>query len=238
MGSNRREHEEFFRSRSIHRAARGFRLALTIAALLLLVGTSCGRKAKAPPPLIPSVGERQTGLASWYGNPFHGRQTASGEIYNMNGFTAAHRTLPFHTWVRVTNLENQRFTTVRINDRGPFIEGRIIDLSRAAADAIGMLGTGTALVRLEIVEDPEMAANPPRYAVQVGAFLAPENARQLQGKLSRKYGDVYVQTYERPDGLYYRVLVGRNVTRQAAETLAGRLRREPGIAAAFVLRLN
>lgn len=225
----------------------GFRLArrLALAGLLLSLVAGIGGcrrkpKAAAPPPLPPTVGEPEIGVASWYGEPYHGRATASGEVYDMNGFTAAHRTLPFQTWVRITNLENHRFTSVRINDRGPFIEGRIIDLSRAAAAAIEMLGAGTALVRLEVVQRPtnEPAGRPARYSVQVGAFLVEENALRLQARLVERFGDVFIQTYEAPDGLYYRVRVGRSGTLSDALALADELRRQPEITAVFVVRLD
>lgn len=93
----------------------------------------------------------QRGSASWYGVPFHGRKTASGEIYDMNGMTCAHRTLPFGTVLLVTNINNGRSATVRVTDRGPYVSGRIVDLSRGAASAIGMLETGTAQVELKVV---------------------------------------------------------------------------------------
>jgi len=96
-------------------------------------------------------GFRENGLASWYGEPFHGRKTASGEIYDMNKISAAHKTLPLHTWVEVKNLENKRSMIVRINDRGPFVPGRIIDLSRAAATELGVYGPGVAKVHIRAV---------------------------------------------------------------------------------------
>lgn len=157
----------------------------------------------------------------------------------MNAMTAAHRTLAFGTWVRVTNLENQLTTNVRINDRGPFIEGRIIDLSRAAAEAISMLGPGTALVRLEIISQPtEPATAPGRYSVQVGAFKDRANAFDLQARLTKKYGDVFLQEFEAPDGAYYRVRVGRLATYGEAVGLARQLGHEPGVAVPMVVRLN
>src|SRR5579884_2306404 len=112
----------------------------------------------------------ETGVASWYGHPYHGRPAANGEIYDMEKLTAAHRTLPFGTWVEVRNLENNKVVTVRITDRGPFVHGRIIDLSRAAAMQIGMLGPGLAKVRLRVVTPPQELPAVNLYAVQVGAF--------------------------------------------------------------------
>ena len=102
-------------------------------------------------PTTVNVGDTASGTASWYGPDFHGKKTSNGETYNMNAMTAAHKTLPMNTMVRVTNLGNGAQTTVRINDRGPFVAGRIIDLSKAAATSIGMIGTGTARVKLEVV---------------------------------------------------------------------------------------
>lgn len=157
----------------------------------------------------------------------------------MNARTAAHRTLAFGTWVQVTNLENQLTTQVRINDRGPFIEGRIIDLSRKAAEEIAMLGPGTALVRAEILSRPaEPAAAAGRYSVQVGAFKDPTNASDLQAQLSRKYPDVFVEQFNAPDGTYHRVRVGRLASYDEAVALARQLGREPNVAVPMVLRLN
>jgi len=212
---------------------------------LLVVTAGCGSRRRprpqAPPVqhLPPAVGESETGLASWYGDPYHGRPTANGEIYDMNGFTAAHRTLAFDTWVRVTNLENNLFTTARINDRGPFIEGRIIDLSRSAAQAIDMIGSGTTLVRIEVVKRPEHAAGQaPAYAVQVGAFESEENAMRLQAQLVEEYGDVIIQQLEAGDGLFYRVRVGRLNSYAEADELAQSLRGHAGVVMAFVVRLD
>lgn len=112
--------------------------------------TSVKRPPRESSPENPK--QEHEGLASYYGAEFHGRQTANGDIYNMYAMTAAHRTLPFNTWILVTNLDNGKQVTVRINDRGPFIKGRIIDLSYGAAQKIGMVGIGTAKVRLEVLE--------------------------------------------------------------------------------------
>jgi len=101
-----------------------------------------------------SIGHSEKGIASWYGEPYHGRKTASGEVYDMNGWTAAHRTLPFGTWVEVTNLTNSKRVKVRITDRGPFVHGRIIDLSRAAAKEIDLIGPGIVQVRIRVIRAP------------------------------------------------------------------------------------
>ncbi|MGA2639323.1 MAG: septal ring lytic transglycosylase RlpA family protein [Spirochaetia bacterium] len=117
------------------------------------------------------------GFASWYGGKFHGRLTSSGEVFDTNDMTAAHRTLPFGTMVKVTNLDNGKFAVVKINDRGPFVEGRIIDLSRAAAEEIDMLGQGVARVSLDIVA---FATDKDVYAIQVGAFGMDKNAEKAR----------------------------------------------------------
>jgi rare lipoprotein A len=118
------------------------------------------------------------GLASWYGGKFHGRLTSSGEVFDTNTMTAAHKLLPFGTLVKVTNLDNGLSTVVKINDRGPFVEGRIIDLSRAAADEIGMLGQGVARVSLEIVAFA--STDKDIYAIQVGAYGLEANAERAK----------------------------------------------------------
>jgi peptidoglycan lytic transglycosylase len=128
--------------RSIHAGA-------AIFAGITILSASCARKTSARVPAGPSVpaatakiGSTESGIASWYGIPYHGRRAASGEVYDMEQLTAAHRTLPFNTWLEVTNLANGKTIDVRVNDRGPFVDGRIIDLSQAAARAIDMLRSG------------------------------------------------------------------------------------------------
>src|SRR5215469_12716743 len=153
--------------------------AACLLAALLIAG--CGHKkhtrlsppAPPRPPVPVQLGQTETGLASWYGHPYHGRAAANGEIYDMEKMTAAHRTLPFNTWVRIYDLDNQKTTDVRIIDRGPFVDGRIIDLSHAAAKEIDMIGPGVARVRIEIIQTPPEAA-PGFFAVQVGAFRVRE----------------------------------------------------------------
>jgi rare lipoprotein A len=127
--------------------------ALLLAASLALM-TGCAKKTSAhvPSPVKPArVGEIETGSASWYGVPYHGRRSANGEIYDMEKFTAAHRTLPFDTWVEVTNLVNKKHIDVRITDRGPFVNGRIIDLSLAAARELDMVASGVAKVQIKVI---------------------------------------------------------------------------------------
>src|SRR5215472_17364673 len=128
-----------------------------IVALTCLALLGCGKKhhVAANVPSTPSAGATEMGLASWYGHPYHGRAAANGEIYDMEKLTAAHRTLPFGALVRVTNLTNDKSVEVRIIDRGPFVDGRIIDLSHAAAEAIGFVGAGLAQVRLDILALPD-----------------------------------------------------------------------------------
>lgn len=137
---------------TLHRVRQPWRSHITAAVLCVLITgfTGCASgKVK-----INGVKYPQEGIASWYGKEYHGRTTASGERYDMMAMTAAHRTLPFGTRVRVTNLENGRQVTVRINDRGPFIRGRIIDLSYAAARRINMIRQGLVRVRVDIISSP------------------------------------------------------------------------------------
>jgi peptidoglycan lytic transglycosylase len=197
-----------------------------------------------PPPVSPPAPEAQPsvpgeyveeGVASWYGDPFNGHRTSDGEVYDMYQFTAAHRTLPFGSMVRVTNLSNGRQIDVRINDRGPFVASRIIDLSFSAARAIGMIGPGTAPVRLEVVSGPNPQVG--IFGVQVGAFRSQANAERLQADLAARYSPVAVLPYESPNGPFYRVRVGRLPSEDAAQQLAAQLRAD-GHFATFVVRLD
>jgi rare lipoprotein A len=177
----------------------------------------------------------EEGVASWYGYPFQGRRTSNGEIYDMNEMTAAHRTLPFNAVVRVTNLTNGKQTEVRINDRGPFVGNRIIDLSHSAAQAIEMIGPGTAQVRLEVISGPNPAVG--YFGVQVGAFLVQENAARLKAQLESRYPPVSVVPFESPNGIFYRVRVGRLPSEDAARKLAEQLH-ESDQFTTFVVRLD
>jgi rare lipoprotein A len=197
-------------------------------------------RPSGPPPAIerqPAVpGEYvEEGVASWYGVPFNGRRTSNGEIYDMHEFTAAHRTLPFNCVVRVTNLSNGKHTEVRINDRGPFVANRVIDLSLSAAQAIEMVGTGTANVRLEILSGPN--PNVGFFAVQIGAFKVQENAERLKAQMQETYPPVTIATYDSPNGTFYRVRVGRLPSEAAAQSLADKLHDAEQMTT-FVVRLD
>lgn len=174
---------------------------------------------------IPSAkGYREKGVASWYGKKFHGRKTANGETYNMYGDTAAHKTLPMGTMLLVTNLENNKNIVVRVNDRGPFVKNRIIDLTYNGAKSLGMINNGTARVEIVALEEKQPTAAPPKkqkkieapavnpfeqgnFYVQVGAFIKLENARNLAKKFAAKGRDVVIQQYPAAGMQLYRVLV-------------------------------
>jgi peptidoglycan lytic transglycosylase len=177
----------------------------------------------------------EEGMASWYGAPFDGRRTSDGEIYNMREFTAAHRTLPFNAVVRVTNLSNGRHVDVRINDRGPFVANRIIDLSYSAAEAIGMVGPGTARVHLDLIGGPD--PNVGFFGVQVGAFQVQQNARRLQERLNAHYAPVSVAEFNSANGVFYRVRAGRLPSEAAARELANEIAAQEHMLT-FVVRLD
>jgi rare lipoprotein A len=182
------------------------------------------------------AGYTEEGNASWYGAPFNGRRASNGEIYDMYKLTAAHRTLPFDTMVRVTNLNNGKSTVVRITDRGPFVENRIIDLSLAAAREIESVGPGVVPVRVEVVSqgiDPTVGF----FTVQVGAFRDPANAQRLRDRLLASYAPIFIQQYDAPDGLYYRVRVGKVSGEDAARKFGEQLRDREGFTP-FVVRLD
>ena len=178
----------------------------------------------------------EQGIASWYGIPFDGRRASDGEIFDMRLPVAAHRTLPFGSIVRVTNLNNGLQTEVRIIDRGPFVAGRIIDLSLAAARILNLVGTGTAPVRIELLSSPAPLAGD--FAVQVGAFAQRENAERLQIRLSTRYMPIMIDEEDLPSGHFFRVRVGRVPTQEAAQRLAAALAGEGGLQTTFVVRLD
>jgi rare lipoprotein A len=196
--------------------------AAVFFALLLAAGCSIP-PSRVRVPERPATPLSQTGIASWYGPGFHGKATASGDVYNQNDLTAAHQTLPLGTRVIVTNLENGRSAEVTINDRGPFAKGRIIDLSYSAAQLIGMVGPGTALVRVDVIDSP-MRIQTIRasldYTLQLGSFAQLENARQLRDSLAKSYGEVVIAPLQSKDATYYRVQLGKFASRSDAEERA------------------
>lgn len=213
--------------------------AMTGLILLVFLITGCTSSAQAPPegypkpyrvgrnwyqPLPHAKGFSQRGVASWYGRKFHGRKTSNGETYDMFAMTAAHKTLPFNTRVKVHNLSNNRVIYVRINDRGPFVKGRIIDLSYTAAKKIGMVGPGTARVEvtamgIRTASGRAGTANgrpvdyfSGNFTIQVGAFGNRENAEKLRDQLDRRYKNAHISPYTRGNQTLYRVRVGHCTT--------------------------
>ncbi len=193
-------------------------MRLVVGCLVVVAGCSV-RRAGQFPPREPFPGAVQTGIASWYGPGFYGNRTSSGEIYDERDLTAAHRTLPLGTRVAVTNLDNGRTVEVRINDRGPFVDGRILDLSYAAARSLGMIGPGTVPVRLEVLGSPSGSLRT-AYALQVGAFAERANAVKLERWLRRRFENVTVTPVETANRQYYRVRLGGYEDRRAAEAEA------------------
>src|SRR5579884_3080126 len=189
-----------------------------------------------PAPAPVAVGYTESGVASWYGHPYHGRAAADGEIYDMETLVAAHRTLPFNSWVRVVNLTNNKSVEVRIIDRGPFVDGRIIDLSHAAARAIDLVGPGIAQVRVDIIDAPAPSDQPPPlFAVQVGSFTDRARAVQLAADLQSQFSNV-VLVPRQADRTLWRVLVGRENSWDDAAALADQIGSAHG--ECFVVRLD
>ncbi len=168
-------------------------------------------------PKIEEIGSESYGIASWYGPNFHGKQTSCGETYDMHGMTAAHKTLPMHTIVKVTNRKTGKSVKVRVNDRGPFVDGRIIDLSFSAGKALGLDKTGTAPVKLEVLSYDNYIASYATtkdgngdiaYGVQLGSFSVKKSAENLKTEANIKYQkDVKIKTVQRGDEIIYKVVV-------------------------------
>ncbi|MEA3361249.1 MAG: septal ring lytic transglycosylase RlpA family protein [Thermodesulfobacteriota bacterium] len=203
-------------------------------------------------PLLSKEGFVQKGLASWYGKKFHGKKTANGEAYNMHDKTAAHKVLPFGTYVRVKNLANSRETVVRINDRGPFVKGRIIDLSFASAKKLGIVGSGVEKVRLVVLskmvgkKKTDNKYRPlievgdykkGRFAIQVGAFENRKNSERLADKLSVNFDHITITPYTPYEGkTLYRVRVSLLSNLIEANTLVKKLE-SLGFANSFIVAL-
>jgi rare lipoprotein A len=178
----------------------------------------------------------ETGLASWYGGPYHNRRGSNGEIYNMHAMTAAHRTLPLGSIVRVTNVKTGHSVLVRITDRGPFIEGRILDLSQAAAKKVDVLQAGVAMVRIEVMRAPSSLETGGRWAVQIGAFEKERAADKLADHLSHRYQTAKVQCFSSPVGDWWVRVRVQDDDRKRAEEIAHNTQTPQG--SIFLVRLD
>jgi rare lipoprotein A len=190
-------------------------------------------------PIPSATGFVQTGIASWYGDDFHGKKTANGEVYDMHKKNAAHTILPFNTYVKVTNLSNKKYTIVRINDRGPFAKRRIIDLSYAAAKEIDLIGPGTTQVEVTALNknqiDPGIREG--IFTVQVGAFAEQANAKRLADKLKVLYDYVNITEYiDMNNKRFFRIHVSKTHTLDNAMEAKKKLE-ELGFTEAFIIRL-
>jgi rare lipoprotein A len=178
----------------------------------------------------------ETGLASWYGPPYHSRRGSNGEVYNMNAMTAAHRTLPLGSIVRITNVKTGHSALVRITDRGPFIPGRVVDLSLAAARKVDVVQPGVAEVRVDVMETPAPIETGGKWAVQIGGFPHEDVAAQLADRLTRRYRTARVLRFTSPAGDWWVRVRVLNDDRQRAQELAAETQTNEG--AVFVVRLD
>jgi len=195
-----------------------------LAICLVMAGCSHHHVQAPPPPVAPEIEQpvppppteenpsrhgrvlsSEVGIASWYGAPYHNARGANGQIYNQNAMTAAHRTLPLGTVVRVTNLSTRQSAIVTITDRGPFIPGRILDLSRAAALKTGVWRTGTARVRVDVLSSPSSATPDGRWCVQIGVFQRDHSAKKLHEQLQRQYPTANVIDFKGATGYWVRI---------------------------------
>jgi rare lipoprotein A len=195
-------------------------------------------------PIPSAYGFNQTGIASWYGDDFHGRPTSNGETYDMHSMTAAHKTLPMNTVLLVQNLENNKEIIVRVNDRGPFVKGRIIDLSYSAAKRLNIVGKGIARVRISALSDGEKNESQMMemaqqfytgdFYVQIGSFANTDNALRLQNRFLQAGHKALIQKYMENESTYYRVHVFVGRTLQGAEQARSILEKR-GYRNAFVI---
>jgi rare lipoprotein A len=206
-------------------ALRCARLGALMLAAAVFAACSATRPApSAPSAAAPANGASIVGIASWYGPGFNGHRTSSGAIYDQDDLTAASTAFPLGSRVRVTNLDNGKSVDVTINDHGPYVKGRKLDLSRRAARQIGMIGTGTAPVRMAVLETP--AGGPAlgeRYFVQVGSFADPAHAESVRKRLAAHYDDVEIQPVRDGFGRFYRVRMGAFASREDAAARAARM---------------
>ena len=185
--------------------------------------TASARALPAPKPApVPSTVQGkptsvEVGMSSWYGPPYDHQKGANGEIYDQNAMTAAHRTLPMGTIIRVTNLATGQSAVVKITDRGPFIHGRILDLSLAAAKATGVYRAGVAKVKIEVFAQPATASASGKWCVQVGAFSNPKDSIKLKDDLARRYSTAKVIEFPGPTGHWVRVNTPQGDKAKAAQ---------------------
>jgi rare lipoprotein A len=178
----------------------------------------------------------ETGLASWYGPPYHNRRGSNGEVYNMHAMTAAHRTLPLGSVIRVTNVKTGDSALVRITDRGPFIPGRVVDLSLAAARKINVYRPGVAEVKVEVMETPAPIGSGGKWAVQIGGFPHEEKAHKLADRLTRRYRSAKVLCFASPAGDWWVRVRVLNDDHERAEKLVAETETPEG--AVFLVRLD
>jgi peptidoglycan lytic transglycosylase len=203
--------------------------------------TPAARSAASKPAPEPNVSAKtkpiyvETGLASWYGPNYHNRKGSNGEVYDQNGMTAAHRTIPLNSTVRVTNETTKHQVIVRITDRGPFIEDRIIDLSLAAAKAVDVWRPGTAMVKVEVLASPAPIQEGGRWCVQIGAFQSENEARKLKEKLQDRYQTAKVIQFTGPTGEWVRIRPAGDDKKQAQEVAAKTHVKEGSV---FLVRLD
>lgn len=200
-----------------------------------------GTSAMATPPPAPAgvIPDRaiytQTGMASWYGPPYNRRRGANGEIFDQDAITAAHRTLPMGSLIRVTNLSTGQTATMRVTDRGPFVPDRVLDLSVGAAKTIGVWRPGTAQVRIDVLEAPKPIDTGGRWCVQIGAFHSGHDADKLEEHLQKKYQTANVIEFTGPTGHWVRIRpAGDDRTR--ADEIQREL--EPKEGQAYLVRLD
>jgi rare lipoprotein A len=196
-------------------ARRQVPLVVALAALALLAG--CSRAVMTTPSVPPVTGMEEVGMASWYGAPHHGRRTASGEVFDMHQLTAAHKTLPFGTRLLVTNRDTSQSVEVRVNDRGPFVGGRILDVSYAAARLLGAVGPGLIPVRVRVLSLPARSSTGDGpYSVQLGSFTTRARAEALRDSVN---GTTIAETAVGSETVY-RVRIGAYADRAQATAAA------------------
>jgi rare lipoprotein A len=195
--------------------------------------------AEAAEPVLPENAKplaTETGLASWYGPPYHNRRASNGEVYNMHEMTAAHRTFPLGSIVRVTNVKTGHTALVRITDRGPFISGRIVDLSLAAARKLDVWQPGVAPVKVELMQSPALPGAPGKWAVQIGGFQDEHKAAKLADHLSRRYHTAKVQRFPSPAGDWWILVRVLDDDHDRAQQLTAETETPEG--AVFLVRLD